>query len=151
MPEPPDSPVPPARPAALVELTRDECFALLRTVEVGRVAVPRPDRAPLVVPVNFAVDGDAVVFRTDTGTKFQAVLTGPIAFEADGLDGFHRQGWSVLLEGRAFVATHWEVDHLDVAPWAGGRRDHWVRLVPTEVSGRMIEVTPEATDRRGYR
>lgn len=151
MAEPPVLPDPPPRPGTLVELTRDQCFALLRTVAIGRVAVPRPDRAPLVVPVNFAVDGDAVVFRTDTGTKLQAVLTGPIAFEADGLDGFHRQGWSVLLEGRAYVATHWEVGHLRVEPWAGGRRDHWVRLVPTEVSGRMVEVVPEPSDHRGYR
>lgn len=146
-----DPPVEPPPPVTLVELSRDDCFVLLRTVEVGRVAVARADRAPLVVPVNFTVDGDAVVFRTDSGTKLQAVTTGPIAFEADNIDSFRRQGWSVLLEGRAYVATHWEVGHLDVAPWAGGRRDHWVRLVPTEVSGRMIEVTPEVTDRRGYR
>lgn len=151
MPKLPDPPDPPTRPATLVELTRDECFVLLRTVEIGRVAVSRGDRAPLVVPVNFAVDGEAVVFRTNAGTKLDAVATGPIAFEADGIDPFRRQGWSVLLEGRAYVATHWEVGHLDVAPWAGGRRDHWVRLVPTEVTGRMIEVLPEPTDPRGYR
>lgn len=151
MPEMPDPPVPPTRPATLVELSRVQCFVLLRTVEVGRVAVSRTDRAPLVVPVNFAVDGDAVVFRTGTGTKLEALSTGPIAFEADGLDPFRGQGWSVLLEGRAHVATHWEVGHLEVTPWAGGRRDHWIRLVPTEVSGRMIEVLPEAADPRGYR
>lgn len=151
MPKLPDPPDPPTRPATLVELTRDECFVLLRTVEIGRVAVSRGDRAPLVIPVNFAVNGEAVVFRTNAGTKLDAVATGPIAFEADGIDPFRRQGWSVLLEGRAYVATHWEVGHLDVAPWAGGRRDHWVRLVPTEVTGRMIEVLPEPTDPRGYR
>ena len=82
MPKLPDPPDPPTRPATLVELTRDECFVLLRTVEIGRVAVSRGDRAPLVVPVNFAVDGEAVVFRTNAGTKLDAVATGPIAFEA---------------------------------------------------------------------
>lgn len=150
----PESPVPAgasSRPATLVELDRDQCFALLRTVEVGRVGVTRTGRAPLVVPVNFVVDGDAVVFRTDTGTKLRAVATAPIAFEADGIDPFRRQGWSVLLEGRAYEATHWEVGHLDIAPWAGGRRDHWVRLVPAEVTGRTIEIVPELPDERGYR
>lgn len=151
MPEPTVPPVTPSSPATLVKLTRDECFVLLRTVEIGRVAVSRPDRAPLVVPVNFALDGEAVVFRTDAGTKLRGVATGPIAFEADGIDAFRRQGWSVLLEGRASVATHWEVGHVEVTPWVGGRKDHWVRLVPTEVSGRMIEVAPEIPDHRGYR
>lgn len=150
----PESPVPatsPPRPATLVELNPDQCFALLRTVEIGRVGVSRAYRAPLVVPVNFVVDGEAVVFRTDTGTKLRAVAAGPISFEADGIDRYRRQGWSVLLEGRAYEATHWEVEHLEVEPWAGGRRDHWVRLVPDEVSGRLIEIVPDPADHRGYR
>src|SRR6266508_4316639 len=51
--------------AELDELDRDECFRLLASVPVGRIAVCGPGQAPLVVPVNFALDGDVIVFRTD--------------------------------------------------------------------------------------
>jgi uncharacterized protein len=46
----------------------DECRRLLAGDEIGRLAVA-DGGAPTVVPVNYVVDGDAVVFRTAPGTK----------------------------------------------------------------------------------
>jgi nitroimidazol reductase NimA-like FMN-containing flavoprotein (pyridoxamine 5'-phosphate oxidase superfamily) len=131
-------------------LTREECIELLGTVSIGRVAVAQADDPPLVVPVNFVLDRDVVVFRSDAGTKLLALRQGAISFEVDDVDPFHRTGWSVLVHGAAYEATHWEVDHLELAPWAGGDKRHWIRLVPKAVSGRRIRLAEVVEDPRGY-
>ena len=127
-----------------------ECFALLRAMSVGRVAVALPDSAPLVVPVNFVLDGETVVFRTDPGSKLDALRLGPISFEVDWLDPYHHTGWSVLARGIGYEATPWEIEHLDLAPWAPGARAHWVRLVVTTITGRRLRAADAVRDGRGY-
>ena len=126
------------RLADLEELDRDECLRLLATEPVGRVAVARPDGSVLVVPVNFAVDGDTIVFRTGIGTKLALLRGRRAAFEVDHVDAAHRTGWSVLVQGTAYEATHWEVDHVHVHPWVRGKRPQHVRIVAEEVSGRRL-------------
>ncbi len=59
----------------LVALDPDECLRLLRTSTLGRLAIVIEER-PLVFPVNFTLDGHAVVLRTDEGTKLRAAVTG---------------------------------------------------------------------------
>lgn len=141
-------------PAVEVEdLDRPECLRLLATQSVGRVAVNRPGWAPHVVPVNFTVIDDTIVFRTDDGTKLRLLLTEPVSFEVDFVDDFHRAGWSVLVQGLAYEESEWEIslDEGDVAPFAPGGKTHWARLVPHSVTGRRI-VLPiaEPFDERGY-
>ena len=130
------------------ELERDECFALLAANAVGRLAVGRDGLAPLVRPVNYLLEGEVIVFRTAPGSKLDAARTRPVAFEVDGIDYLRREGWSVIVEGHAYEATHWEFDHLELEPWAPGVKDHWVRIVAGEVSGRRIRWTN--TDLTGY-
>src|SRR4051794_3784136 len=91
------------------ELTDEECLTLLGGTPVGRIAVTRVDAAPLVVPVNFVLDGRAIVFRTASGTKIDRLRSGPIGFQADGIDPFRHTGWSVFAEGVAYEATQSEV------------------------------------------
>ena len=143
--------VPTDEERTIVELTREECLALLANVPVGRVAVAREGAGPLVVPVNFVLDGDVVVFRTDAGTKLSAVRSSPISFEADVVDAYHRIGWSVLVDGVAYEATRWEIEHLDLTPWSGGGPHHWVRLLPSTITGRRIDAPADVGDERGYR
>lgn len=135
----------------LTAIPREECLELLSGSRVGRVAVPVFGTGPLVVPVNYVVDGEVIVFRSDYGTKVQALRQGPISFQVDFIDWYHRTGWSVLVRGIAYEATHWEVEHLDLEPWAGGEKAHWVRLVIDEITGRRIEPTDLSSgDDRGY-
>jgi nitroimidazol reductase NimA-like FMN-containing flavoprotein (pyridoxamine 5'-phosphate oxidase superfamily) len=134
----------------LEELTRDECLALLASAPIGRVAVAQGDAAPLVVPVNFVVDGDVIVFRTDAGAKLTGLQAGPISFEVDDADPFRNLGWSVLVRGTATIATPAEVEHLDLAPWVGGPKPHWVRLPTTDMTGRRVRVVDGTVDLRGY-
>src|SRR4028118_1332365 len=52
-----------------------DCWAMLRTVDVGRLAVV-VDGAPDIFPVNFVVDHGTVVFRPAPGTKLGAARQG---------------------------------------------------------------------------
>jgi nitroimidazol reductase NimA-like FMN-containing flavoprotein (pyridoxamine 5'-phosphate oxidase superfamily) len=135
------------------ELDRDECFRLLTTENVGRLAVAERGEAPHVFPVNYRLMGDSVVFRTDPGTKLRLLTTEPVAFEVDFVDDLHRAGWSVVLRGLAYAASDAEIEMegIEVDPYAPGGKWQWVRLVPNAVTGRRINLpTAAPMDPRGY-
>lgn len=126
----------------LERLPEPTCWELLSKAEVGRVGV-LVDSAPEIYPVNFAVDRRAIVFRADPGSKLSGLDRSPsVCFEVDELDHEGRTGWSVLVKGRAVELTsgdeHRGVAHLPLRAWATGEKAHWVRINPTEVTGRRI-------------
>lgn len=146
-----DEPGPETTPSdALEELSRDECLQLVASLSIGRIAVPTSVGSPFVVPVNYVLDGEVVVFRTDPGAKLFALRERAVSFQVDLVDPFHRTGWSVLVQGIAYEATAQEVEHLVVEPWAGGAKQHWVRVVPRVVTGRRIRLPEIRGDARGY-
>lgn len=134
----------------LDELTPDACLALVGTMSIGRVAVAADGGAPLVVPVNYVLDGEVVVFRTAPGTEVLDFLGTPMSFQVDLLDPTHHTGWSVLIRGRGAEAADREVRHLTVESWAPGDRSRWVRVMPNEVTGRRIRLPDAVRDPRGY-
>jgi nitroimidazol reductase NimA-like FMN-containing flavoprotein (pyridoxamine 5'-phosphate oxidase superfamily) len=131
-------------------MSREECFQLVASVSIGRVAVNRTAEPPLVVPVNYVLDGEVIVFRSDPGTKLFALRAQPISFQVDVVDAYHRRGWSVLVTGVAYEATPVEVEHLTVESWAGGDKQHWVRVVPDRVTGRRVHLPEMPGSERGY-
>jgi nitroimidazol reductase NimA-like FMN-containing flavoprotein (pyridoxamine 5'-phosphate oxidase superfamily) len=61
---------------------------------------------PSIIPINYLLDEDKIVIRTDAGSRLNAALRGaPVAFEVDGVDETHQVGWSVLVRGRAEEVT----------------------------------------------
>jgi hypothetical protein len=129
------------RRPGLEELDRDECLRLLARCSLGRVGVVVSGR-PLMFPVNFTLDGEAVVFRSDEGTKIHAARNGPVAFECDGMDAMYHTGWSVLLLGEAEeVRNPVEVarlERLPLGPWCPGPKPIWLRLRARSITGRRI-------------
>jgi nitroimidazol reductase NimA-like FMN-containing flavoprotein (pyridoxamine 5'-phosphate oxidase superfamily) len=125
-------------------LDRDQCLRLLAGDDVGRLAVI-VGNTTTIFPVNYALDGDTIVFRTDPGTKFAHGPRARVSFEVDSFDHAHRAGWSVVATGRLEEVTHYDaatfdrVRGLPIDPWAGGDKAHWMRLVPDRVTGRRIE------------
>jgi nitroimidazol reductase NimA-like FMN-containing flavoprotein (pyridoxamine 5'-phosphate oxidase superfamily) len=113
----------------------------LRRHSVGRLGFVR-DGQPVILPVNYVVDGETIVFRTGAGTRLDALRDARVAFEVDAVDTEHRTGWSVLVQGRAReVTASDELDYLArarLAPWAGGEKAHWIRIVADTVTGRRI-------------
>jgi nitroimidazol reductase NimA-like FMN-containing flavoprotein (pyridoxamine 5'-phosphate oxidase superfamily) len=122
---------------------RDECFGLLRADVVGRIGFA-VHGAPTVLPVNYTMDGENVVFRTAPGSKLSAVGRAPVCFEVDAFDREAHTGWSVVLHGRLEEVTVHQPAELGrmqatgLSPWLPPGRDHWLRIVPGWVSGRRI-------------
>src|SRR5437762_8246808 len=125
-------PGPPAADTVTEELDQEECWRLLATQSVGRLAVAEPGHAPEVVPVNYSLLRGSVVFRTGPGTKLRLLTTEPVSFEVDFVDPFHRAGWSVLVQGLAYPASDWEIEVEDIVvpeAYAPEDKPQWVRLV----------------------
>jgi len=137
------------QPPELEELSREECLKLLSAQSVGRIAVITGDGLPFVVPVNYELSGDTIVFRTSAGTKLDALHLHPVAFQIDSIDPAHRAGWSVLVQGVAHEAAPHELTSVTVEPWLGSKQ-RLIQVVPRHISGRRISLPGIAFDARGY-
>lgn len=129
-------------------LDRTTCMELLATQEIGRLGF-LSGGSPEILPVNYALDGDAVVFATATGTKLWGATRSPVVFEVDDTDRATRSGWSVIIHGIAEEVTDLgapalleRVRALHVHPWAPGEKAHLVRIAPRYLSGRRISPRP---------
>ena len=139
-----------------IELTPSECTALLASCRIGRIGVI-VDGAPLVLPVNYRwVIHDQqpfVVLRTRADNVIDRAPSS-VAFEIDGIDDFHRTGWSVLVQG---TLHHAVVDPavrqlIDPDPWLADERESWLAIAAEQVTGRRLSAhEPEwAFHIRGY-
>jgi len=120
-----------------------ECFDLLEPGGIGRVGFTAA-AGVIMLPVNFAVSGRAIIFRTAADTLLALHASSHLSFEVDHFDEALRLGWSVLVQGHAHEVTdEREVKHLEdvthLEPWAAGARDVYVRIAATQISGRSIQ------------
>lgn len=115
----------------------DECLRLLRGRAVGRLGIVVGGE-PLILPVNYAVLGETIVFRSAPGSKLDMGPRAPACFEVDEFDQSMSAGWSVLVNGRLEEIDADEAGAADVTPWAPGEREHWMRLVPRRITGRRV-------------
>src|SRR5262245_48239992 len=125
----------------MIVLDRSASLELLATVDVGRVAWVDASGRVIVQPVNFVVDDESVVFRTDEGDKLDAIREGrPMSFEADDLEPALRSGWSVLVSGVPEVVTgdDEQLNSLGVSPWDASPKRFFVRINAEQVSGRRL-------------
>lgn len=134
-------------------MTTDECWERLEAMSVGRLAVAIAGK-PDIFPINYVVDGNCVTFKTGAGTKFAAAaLLHDVAFEIDGYEPQARTAWSVVIKGRAHEVERMEevfaAEDLPLFPWAAHPKPNFVRITPTEITGRRFhvldDVTPDAS------
>jgi len=138
----------------LEEIGRDECLRLLGTQSIGRLAVADHGYyPPHIVPLNFLLDGDNVLFRSDAGLKFKLSILAEhsVSFEADELTPGGPMAWSVVVQGRAELLGEDEAAGLEHLVWlhplAPGPRPQLVRIIPYVISGRRLRPVPHvATD-----
>src|SRR5690349_1724942 len=139
--------------ATIVELDEHQCWQLLRSQEVGRLAVAIANH-PDIFPVNFVVDHASIVFRTAEGTKLAAAVLGlSVAFEVDGeTDG---EAWSVVLKGRAVEIEKmyelFDAAELPLYPWHAAPKHRYVRILPDLLTGRRFRVMDRAAAHAGDR
>ncbi len=131
------------QPAAdLVELDRARCLELVGAAGVGRVVFVDV-RGPVALPVNYAVVGGDIVFRTQHSTSIALGSEGHhISFEVDHIDDLFEEGWSVLLSGTAQPVE--DPGEVESALQARGARassehDNYLRLVPELITGRQLK------------
>jgi len=113
---------------------------LLGGANVGRVAL-KLDALPMVLPVNFSLFENDIVFRTSAGTKLhQAAARTVLTFESDGFELDGMSGWSVLVQGVSRVVNEpvelLKVGVLTLEPWAhDGAAARYVRMTSSVVIG----------------
>lgn len=125
------------------ELSTEECRRLLTSGVFGRVAFSTPS-GPYIVPVNYSVVNDLLVFRTTPyGVLGTEARDTQMAFEVDHVDYEYATGWSVVARGRGAVIT--DPEELDTItsswpprPWAAGQRNVYFGLRWTELTGRRL-------------
>jgi|SRR5665213_3284802 hypothetical protein len=127
----------------LQAISEEDCFALLGTQDLGRLAVVR-DGQPEIFPVNYALDGRTVVIRTQPGVKLSYAALARVAFEVEDIDPERREGWVVVVKGVGEDIT----DAIDpwskhaqahaVHPWVSGVHECHIAIARPVVSGRRL-------------
>ncbi|MEA5155812.1 pyridoxamine 5'-phosphate oxidase family protein [Raineyella sp.] len=125
-------------------LDPDDCRALLRTQEVGRVAWTSPVAGLLILPVNYVVRNGMVVFRTSRASVLAELAEGhEVSFQVDDIDVSTGNGWSVMLQGVSSTpADEAQLTALRAdgpMPWAKGDRDLFITVQVREISGRVVD------------
>jgi hypothetical protein len=124
----------------LAELPKDEALRLLASVPFGRV-VFTARALPAVRPVNHLVDGNRIIIRTSLGSALSTDVDGTgtvVAYEADEIDPVTRQGWSVVIVGRALPVTDGPLSaqyRQALEPWVAGHRDEVIAISTDMVTG----------------
>lgn len=129
--------------ANVLTLADDDCWSLLRTHNLGRLAIVIEGR-PRIFPLNYAAAADAVVFRTEPGAKLRYGPGSAACFEIDDYDPGTSMAWSVMVVGllKDITAASDErsrsLRRLVVEPVSPGQKLHWLALNADEVSGRSF-------------
>jgi nitroimidazol reductase NimA-like FMN-containing flavoprotein (pyridoxamine 5'-phosphate oxidase superfamily) len=124
----------------MTDISEDESWALLSSVSLGRLATSVGD-VPDIFPVNFVIQRRTVLIRTAEGTKLSsAAVNHRVAFEADLHDV--EQGWSVVVKGLAHVVQDakdlHDAEHAQVLPWVATTKLRYIRILPTDITGRRF-------------
>jgi nitroimidazol reductase NimA-like FMN-containing flavoprotein (pyridoxamine 5'-phosphate oxidase superfamily) len=130
--------------SALETLRVPDCRRLIAAGGVGRVVFVA-ERGPVALPVNFAMIGEDILFRTAAGSPLEDADEWTVGFEVDHIDNAMKEGWSVLVTGVLHRVTDEdelaEARDLRVEPWASGGRDTYLRVQIEEMTGRRIRAT----------
>lgn len=120
-------------------LTEQQCFELLDTARLGRIALT--NRAlPIILPVAFARLDDDLIFRVGEGALSKAAQMGQVVcFEVDWADDRFDSAWSVAAIGQLSFLEEPErvrrAERLHLIPWSA-ECDSFVQMTPQMISGR---------------
>jgi nitroimidazol reductase NimA-like FMN-containing flavoprotein (pyridoxamine 5'-phosphate oxidase superfamily) len=124
------------------ELDQEECWAALRADEFARLAYHLGDELDLV-PLNYAVDGDTLLFRTAEGSKLLGIVMNPdVVLEIDTYDEDSAQ--SVVVHGRARLLEEDEAHRADTTslrPWLATLKYNVVEIAPVRITGRRFALS----------
>ena len=126
----------------ITELNSEQCWEMLRAEEFGRLAFHLVDEVH-ITPINYAVDGETLLFRTAEGSKLLGVVMGSdVAFEIDryGEDTAR----SVVIRGRARLLPEDEAHRAEntrLRSWVPTSKYNVVEIAPAVVTGREFSLS----------
>ena len=131
-------------------LAEAECHQLLamaaKEAAIGRLAV-NGEGAPIVVPVNFAVQDHQILIRIGAGTLADLAIGHLVAFEIDEGTRAASRAWSVLVRGLASMVETTVKDPNQLPhPLVQTPGDPVLAVRPDVVSGRRFSLQAESND-----
>ena len=125
---------------AIENLPADECLLLLASQRIGRLAVAADDGVR-IFPVNYVLDGDAIVIRSEVQSLIRFAPLHRVEFEVDHIDAEDGTGWAVVTDGTAQLLTgaldtvSEHTRDLTLPDWSHSRKPEWLRILLTRVVG----------------
>lgn len=123
-----------------MQLDTADAWTKLRSKSFGRLAVSLQGQ-PDIFPVNYLANDSGILIRTEEGTKVDRVAANDlVAFEVDDTNA--QRAWSVVVKGSAHRLDDAELATARLAPlwaWAPEEKGVFIRIRPTEISGRMFQ------------
>ena len=124
------------------EIDEAGCRALLATQHIGRVAYISGDE-PMIVPVDYELFQDMIVFRSDPGDKVSHIPLSKVCFE---VDASHDPDvvWSVIVRGHArdvttaLNAQYEQMRQTRVPTFATLTDPHWLTIEIDMITGRRL-------------
>jgi len=130
--------------ARLVDVPSFDCWHLLRSAHIARVAWNGANGVA-IVPVNYVVADGALWFRTTPYSQLARECSGQwVAVEADGVDPTEHFAWSTVVRGVAEFLDSDDAPHVvaEFEVWPSGPRPLFVRVEAVEVTGRKLMPAP---------
>ena len=120
-------------------LSERECWRLLATVSVGRLALS-VRALPVIVPVQYYLDGRRLAVCLGHRELPERSLSDTvIAFAVDSIDPVTRSGWSVQVQGRSVIPRGLRIDTDCGGPAAAAQV---VEIEPGKISGHRMHLCP---------
>ncbi len=128
-----------------LEMDGAECWRMLSTTALCRLAFDGPDGAPDIRPVNHLVVDDAVYIRSAFDAKVLAIAAHSyVAVEVDGEDD--AQYWSVVVRGvAAQVTSEAELRRVGVErfeSWTATPKPFVLKVAARSITGRRFPKNP---------
>lgn len=122
----------------IIEVDESTCRQLLGSHHIGRIAF-NADPSPDVLPVNYVLHENTIVFRTGAGAKQVAAARRQEAtFQVDASNVDRHSGWSVMVRGTLEpIEAKDELQEL-LKPFPDGEHAYWVGLRIEQITGRRI-------------
>lgn len=121
------------------EMSNEECWEMLGRHEFGRIAFHLGPEVHLT-PINYAVSGRSLLFRTAPGSKLVGCIMNPdVVFEIDQFD--EHEASSVVVRGsarRLDEDQQYRADETALHPWVPTHKYEVVEIKADEVTGRRF-------------
>jgi hypothetical protein len=120
-------------------ISEPECWELLATVSVGRLALS-VHALPVILPVQYYLDGRRLALCLGHhALPERALHESIVAFAADSIDMATRSGWSIQVQGRSVIPRGLRIDTDCDLPATPAQV---VEVVPGKISGHRMHLCP---------